>query len=51
MSRQRMECRNEVLIFIEDESYDREEQYVDIAQYSDELAYVDAAIEKCLEGL
>ncbi len=49
MSFQKEENDDEILIFIIDESYGHESEYVDISQYEDESGYVTAASNKYKE--
>lgn len=51
MGKQREESSDEILIFIVDESYGREWEFVDVLQYEGEVAQRDAASNKYLSGL
>lgn len=51
MSQQREERCNEILVFIVDESYGREHEYVDPTRFEDEIAWVSAASQKYRGGL
>lgn len=51
MSTQREERPNEILIFIVDESYGNESEYIDVSLYEDELGFTSAASEKYRQGL